>query len=29
MLIVCTGVLSRRISFWLMDMRTVGHSAGF
>jgi len=26
---VCSGVLSRRLSSWLMDVRTVGHSVGF
>jgi len=28
-LIVCGGVLSRRFSSWLMDVRTVDHSARF
>jgi len=29
MLIVCTCVLSRCLSSWLIDMHTVSHSAGF
>jgi len=28
-LIVYAHVLSQRLSSWLMDVRTVGHSAGF
>jgi len=27
--LLCAGVLSRRLSSWLINVRTVGHSAGF
>jgi len=29
MFIVCASILSRCLSSWLMDIHTVGHSAGF